>query len=99
MAVNQPDSELPNSYNLLFRIIQALRRRKAPPINQPETPQLCNAGSYVPRHRPSFHHLSAQGPFQHADPLDACTTLQQEPLQSKERGICTEIRSLKATQQ
>lgn len=25
MAMNQPNSELPNSYNLLFRIIQTLR--------------------------------------------------------------------------
>lgn len=29
MAVNQPDSELPKSYNFLFGIIQALKRQKA----------------------------------------------------------------------
>lgn len=99
MAVNQPDSELPDSYYFLFRIIQALRRRKAQPIYQPNTAHLRNAGSYFPRHERAFPYLSAQGLFQHAGPLDACTTPQQEQLQSKERGICTEIRSLKATQQ
>lgn len=34
MAMNQPNSDLPDSYNILFGIIQALRRGKSWTVSQ-----------------------------------------------------------------
>jgi len=78
--MNQPNSELPNSYNLLFRIIQTLRKRDTQGRNQRTSPTQWR-----------FHKVSlpfatqAQSLSICSDP-DASTIPPEEQLKSKELG-------------